>query len=345
MRRGVERGVDLSVVIPVHNEAANIGTTLRAAADAIGRSGFRSEFVIVDDGSTDDSGAAATAALPESSVRVVRQPNQGRLAARRAGLAAAAGAYVLFLDSRVRLLPGSLAFVADRARAGEEIWNGHVFIDAAGNPYGKFWNVLTEFAFAEYFSRPRTTSFGLAEFDRFPKGTTAFFAPAALLREAFGHMKTYYRDERDANDDTPIIRWLASQRPINISPCFACVYQPRHTLHGFLRHAHHRGVVFLDGHGRRESRFFPAVVGFYPLSVLAAAVALRRPRVGAGLLAGAGIAAGVYAIARGRDRDEALAFGALTPVYGIAHAAGMWRGLGLLLARRLEGRGQRARST
>lgn len=325
----------LSVVIPVYNERAHIAATLAAAAAAARPSGFRTEFVVVDDGSTDGTGEAARAALPDLPVRVVRQANAGRLAARRAGLAASTAAFVLFLDSRVRLHPGSLTFLAERVRAGEEVWNGHVVIDARGNPYGKFWNVLTELAFSAYFSNPRTTQFGLDDFDRFPKGTTAFLAPTGLLRDAFGRMRTYYRDERNANDDTPIIRWIAGRRPIHISPCFACTYQPRASLGSFVRHAQHRGVVFLDGHGRRHSRFLPAVVCFYPLSVLAAAVALNRPRVAAGLLAGGAAAAGAYAIARGRTGDEALAFAALTPVYGVAHGLGMWRGLGLLMARRL----------
>jgi hypothetical protein len=46
-------------------------------------------------------------------------------------------------------------------------------------------------------------------------------------------------------------------------------------------------------------------------------------------------ASGAFAVAKRRDRSEALAFAALTPVYGLAHGAGMWRGLALLLAARL----------
>jgi glycosyltransferase involved in cell wall biosynthesis len=332
----------LSVVVPVHDERAHIGTTLRAIAAAAARSPFRTEFVVVDDGSTDGTGDEAAAALPDGVVRVLRQSNQGRLSARRAGLAAATGEYVLFLDSRVRLHPDALAFVGERVRAGETVWNAHVVIDTRGNPYGKFWNVLTELAFAAYFADPRTTSFDASNFDSFPKGTTGFLAPASVLRDAFGRMSSYYRDERHANDDTPIIRWIAGQRPIHISPCFTCTYQPRTSLRAFVRHAYHRGVVFLDGHGRRDSRFLPAVLAFYPLSLAGLVVGLRWPLRGAALVAGVAAAAGVFAAARRRAPAEAVAFGALAPVYCAAHGSGMWWGLALLVAGRV-GRGARPR--
>jgi hypothetical protein len=229
-------------------------------------------------------------------------------------------------------VPGSLGFVAERVKRGEEVWNGHVHIETAGNPYGHFWNVLTELAFAAYFGRPRTTSFGAVEFDAFPKGTTCFLAPTSLLQEAFARFHTRYSDERHSNDDTPILRWLAGQRAINISPSFACLYQPRNSFRGFWRHALHRGVVFLDGHARRDSRFFVPALAFFPGSLLAAGLALRRPRTFAVLAAGGAAAAGLLAVAKRRRPAEAASFAVLAPVYALAHGLGMWQGLLMMLA-------------
>jgi glycosyltransferase involved in cell wall biosynthesis len=56
-----------------------------------------SEILCVDDGSTDDTHRFLADAYPE--VRVLRQPNRGVSAARNAGIRAAAGAFVAFLDS------------------------------------------------------------------------------------------------------------------------------------------------------------------------------------------------------------------------------------------------------
>ena len=267
---------DLSVVIPAYNAREHIAGTIGALAVALKRSGWPAELVVVDDGSTDGTAdqacAAASGRMP---IRVVRQPNTGRFAARRAGIEAAKGTHILLLDSRVQLAPDALAFV-HRRLSETQVWNGHVHVVAEGNPFGAFWNVLVRLAWADYFAAPRTTTFDARTFDRFPKGTGCFLAPRTLLLEAVGAFRSRYEDLRLANDDTPLIRWIAEREPIGISPDFSCRYTPPATLGSFLRHAEHRGVVFLDGHGRSQSRFFPAVVAFYPVSAILAGVALRR---------------------------------------------------------------------
>jgi glycosyltransferase involved in cell wall biosynthesis len=319
---------DLSVVVPVRNEAAELPRTIDALEAALQRSGFAAELVLVDDGSDDGSAAAADRALAgrELPLRVVRLPGSGRYEARRAGLDAAAGELVLLLDSRVRLEPESLRFLHERVAAGERVWNGHVHVDTA-SPFGVFWSLLAELAWRDYFDNPRTTSFGSDDFDRFPKGTTCFAAPRELLLSAFESFRTRYRDVRLANDDTPILRAVAAQTGIGISPEFACTYAPRTSLGRFFRHAVHRGTVFVDGHGTPESRFFPAVVAFFPASAALAA----RPRLLPVALAAVGAAAAAYGLSAGRSRREVAVLAAVTPVYAVAHGAGMWRGLYELL--------------
>lgn len=322
----------LSVVMPVHNEALHVGATIEALVAAIDRSPFETELVVVDDGSTDGTAAVATEACAgRLLVRVISQSNQGRLEARRVGVETATGDYVLLLDGRVTLHPGGLEFVAQRVAQGEEVWNGHVEVDAGRNPYGVFWKLLAELAWEDYFADPRTTTFDASNFDRFPKGTTCFLAPKSLVREAMNVFRSRYVESRFANDDTPLIRWIAECGPIHISPQFSCLYVPRTRLQAFVRHSFRRGIVFLDGHGRPESRFFWAAVGFYPASALLAVAAMRRPAVVAGVAAAVSAGAAGFALNRKRANFEVLSLAALAPVYAAAHGAGMWRGLGLLL--------------
>jgi glycosyltransferase involved in cell wall biosynthesis len=319
-------GDSLSIVMPVFNEVRHLPATIDALATAVDGSGFDAELVIVDDGSTDGSADVARASAEgRIALNVVGQPNQGRFVARRAGLSSATGEYVLFLDARVRLLPDALRFVHERLPT-EPVWNGHVYVES-DNLYADFWRLLAELAWRDYFDHPRTTSFGLAEFDRFPKGTTCFFAPRPLLESAFARFRTRYADVRQANDDTPILRDVAARERIHISPGFACVYSPRTTAAGFLRHAVHRGLVFVDGHGTPSSRFFPYIVAFFPVSAALAVTALRRPAVIPAAAAGCGLAAAAYGLSAGRTVGELRTLAVATPLYAAGHGVGMWRGL------------------
>jgi len=321
----------LSVVIPVRDEAGQLAATIEALLTALDGTGFDSELVVVDDGSTDGSAEVARrAAAGGIPLLIVTQPGQGRLEARRAGLAAAEGDLALLLDARVRLLPDALRFARARADEGEVVWNGHVHIET-DNPLGVFWRLLAELAWRDYFDKPRTTSFGAEDFDRYPKGTTCFLAPRPLLVDAFRNFRTHYADVRLANDDTPILRALAARQRIGISPGFACVYVPRTTLGRFFRHSIHRGVVFLDGHGTPASRFFPAVVAFFPVSAALLIAAARRPALAPAAAAGCGLAAAAYGVSAGRSRREVVVLAAVTPLYAIGHGLGMWKGAGALL--------------
>ena len=80
------KATSLSVVMPVFNEARHLPATLDALTAALEGSGFEADLIVVDDGSRDGSGETArTAADGRVPVRVLRQANSGRFAARRRG--------------------------------------------------------------------------------------------------------------------------------------------------------------------------------------------------------------------------------------------------------------------
>lgn len=324
----------LSVVIPAFNAEGTIGVTLDALGAAASRApALALDVILVDDGSSDDTARAAeVASAGRIPLRVIRQENSGRFEARRVGLNAATGDLVMLLDSRVTLHAGALAFLEDRLAQGLDVWNGHVEVADHGSLIGTFWRLLAELAWPAYFDAPRETSYGDAEFERYPKGTTCFVAPRALLQEAVAAFRSGYHDQRLANDDTPLLRHLAARRRINIAPGFACTYQPRRSLAAFLRHSLHRGVVFVDGHGRRESGYFPAVVAFYPVSLVLVAAAWKRPLLAPAALCTVSAAAGLLAARKGRRGHEVAAMALISPLYAVAHGMGMWKGAALLLS-------------
>jgi glycosyltransferase involved in cell wall biosynthesis len=333
----------LSVVIPAYNAEGNIGATISALARALDRApAFDTEVILVDDGSTDRTVAVASeAAAGRLHLRILSQPNRGRFAARRAGLDAARGSWVLLLDSRISLDAGALAFVAGRLSVGEEVWNGHVRVLTNGNPYGAFWKAVVEVAWKDYLAAPRAMSFGAAEFDRFPKGTGCFLAPRPLLSDAFDRFRSHYQGSRIVSDDTAVIRLIAEQKLINLAPAFGCDYVARSTLTSFIRQGVYRGTTFVDGHLRRESRFFVGAAAFFPLSLLIFVASLRRPWTTVVVALAGSLAASIAARSNGCSRSEVRSVTLLAPVYALAHGVGMWRGalmLGkALLDRRLRG--------
>ena len=105
----------VTVVIPCFNAAPYLADCL---ACVCGQTLADIDIVLVDDGSTDESGALADAwAAREPRLRVLHQPNAGVSAARNAGLAQATGTYVCFVDADDTLTPGALAALHAEAEA------------------------------------------------------------------------------------------------------------------------------------------------------------------------------------------------------------------------------------
>jgi tetratricopeptide (TPR) repeat protein len=106
----------VSVIVTAHNCTATIGTTLQSVADAIAHEGFRArnveaEVVVVDDGSTDDTGAVVEAFLANrAGWHLIRRPTSSSPScARNTGARHSRGDLLCFLDGDDLFLPNHLA--------------------------------------------------------------------------------------------------------------------------------------------------------------------------------------------------------------------------------------------
>jgi dolichyl-phosphate beta-glucosyltransferase len=88
-------------VIPAYNEEARIAQTLRAIQDYLGRQRYRSEVIIVDDGSTDLTFQCASEFVREKEgFRILRRErNRGKGYSVKEGVLAAKGKRILFSDA------------------------------------------------------------------------------------------------------------------------------------------------------------------------------------------------------------------------------------------------------
>ncbi|MEO1679145.1 MAG: glycosyltransferase [Pseudomonadota bacterium] len=101
----------VSVIVPVYNTSALVG----AAIESLKAQSFADfEALVVDDGSTDGSGAAALSAIGgDRRFRLIQRENGGLSAARNTALDAANGEFLAFLDSDDEYAPDFLGALVD----------------------------------------------------------------------------------------------------------------------------------------------------------------------------------------------------------------------------------------
>jgi glycosyltransferase involved in cell wall biosynthesis len=335
----------LSVVIPAFDSASWIPSTLDALAVAVERSGLTSEVIVVDDGSTDGTAAAAESMRSRLGNRltVITQANSGRFAARWAGAEAASGELLLLIDSRVLLHPDALGHVARALEEQPELrtWNAHIVTDPSVPLVGRFWEVPTHIFWRSYLARPHRTLIDVQNFDVVPKGTTCFLVPTEEFRAACLAIWPS-GDTRLVSDDTKLLRHLVERGPFVLDPGFSATYRPRTNVRGFLRHARDRGTLFVDSYGG-TSAVRDVVLLLLALAPVLVVVALAIAAVSGGALAALVVAAfalllavAVPALLAAVWRAPARAIAGYL-LYVIPFACVFWAGLvrGLIIHRRV----------
>lgn len=125
----------VSVVIPAYNAAAWIAETLDSV---LAQQCADLEVIVVDDGSTDET-AAVVACYPQ--VRYLCKPNGGQASARNAGIRAACGEYIAFVDADDLWLPEKLRLQLALLRQSGRHWvycDGYGFDDRTGRVRFRF---------------------------------------------------------------------------------------------------------------------------------------------------------------------------------------------------------------
>jgi glycosyltransferase involved in cell wall biosynthesis len=102
--------IDLSIIVPAYNEEHRLPPTLERLVRFLGTQPLRSEIIVVDDGSKDDTCGVVERAMRQlPNLRLLRQtPNRGKGAAVRAGMLAARGQIRVMCDADCSMPPEQL---------------------------------------------------------------------------------------------------------------------------------------------------------------------------------------------------------------------------------------------
>lgn len=100
----------VSIIIPLYNRKHLI----RRCVESVCAQTYKNlEIIVVDDGSTDEPDAVLAELAQDTRVKIIRKPNGGVSSARNAGLDAATGTYVQFVDSDDTILPQTTELCVD----------------------------------------------------------------------------------------------------------------------------------------------------------------------------------------------------------------------------------------
>jgi len=135
--------IKLSVIIPVYNVEDYLAQCIDSVLNQIYLGGL--EIILVDDGSTDNSPYICDLyAAKDRRIKVIHKKNEGTSVARNAGIDAATGDYIAFLDADDFWIETSihdLMKIASETRADVLIGNAIKYYDA-DDEYGPYPNNL-----------------------------------------------------------------------------------------------------------------------------------------------------------------------------------------------------------
>ena len=124
-RPSASPGPTVSLVIPVRNEARNIGWVLEQIADEV------NEIILVDGDSTDVTLVTARRCRPD--VRVVPQEGKGKGSALRTGFLAASGDIIVMMDADGSMSPAEIPHYVHFLANGYDFVKGSRFISGGSS--------------------------------------------------------------------------------------------------------------------------------------------------------------------------------------------------------------------
>lgn len=129
MKQDNHANLDISIVVPLFNEEKSVKPLYSAIADTLQLMNVPAEIIFVDDGSSDDTFAAAEEiALTDARLRVVKfRHNYGQTPAMAAGIDIARGKIIVTMDGDLQNDPADIPIFVEKMDEGYDIVVGWRF--------------------------------------------------------------------------------------------------------------------------------------------------------------------------------------------------------------------------
>ncbi|MBN2035957.1 MAG: glycosyltransferase family 2 protein [Chitinispirillaceae bacterium] len=121
-----DQNILISVIIPLYNEAESVNDLVNQIKDALGKTGSAFEIILVNDGSSDETGALLEkTADSDDRCRVVQlRRNFGQTAALMAGIDHARGEIIVPMDGDLQNDPADIPKLVEKLDQGYDVCSG-----------------------------------------------------------------------------------------------------------------------------------------------------------------------------------------------------------------------------
>jgi succinoglycan biosynthesis protein ExoA len=339
--------VDVSVLVPIRNEAAVIEQTARKIVDQ--RFAGSAEFLMID-GASDDGTRPILERLAaeDERVRLIDNPAGDLASALNLGLEAARGEFVVKMDAHTYFPPDYVQIGVDRMRKGDVGWVSGPQVPFGVGPWSRRVALALGTRLGVGGSEKWPATFGEGAEDGERDLDTGVFS--GVWRRSTLERLGGWEPDWPVNEDSELAsRYLAAGERLVCVGAMGARYVPRSSLRGLARQYSRYGF-----YRAKTAKRHPASVRPYHLvpaalvCVVAAALlgprVLRRPaRAALALYAGAQAVESVKAAGEGEPSDAVLLPAVFTTMhmsYGSGYLAGCLRfGMPLgALARRVAAR-------
>lgn len=223
--RRVSGETPVSVIIPAYNAASTLGATVKSV---LAQTHDRLEIFIVDDGSTDDTGAIASdLAAFDDRITVIRRENGGVARARNTALGRASGEFVAWLDAddlwHPTKIERQLNVLAAAPRPPAFVYTGYRLIDVADRVLPNLRTLVdvSGFTICQQIATNYFTN------------VSSIMVPTRLARQVGGHDPRLRDEGREGAEDL-----LMQLRLAALGPAACC----RAALVGYRMHANNMSL-------------------------------------------------------------------------------------------------------